>query len=75
MHLIHLVYKRPCFLQKNTAVQVLRQGLKTNKQEQETANKNKKNGEGGNLVHKNAGYLKRDRRDLLTYICLDEHFL
>ena len=36
MHLIHLVYKRPCFLQKNTAVQVLRQGLKTNKQEQET---------------------------------------
>ena len=44
------MYKRPCFLQKNTAVQVLRQGLKTNKQEQETnKQKQKKMGKAGNL--------------------------
>ena len=43
MHLLHLVCKRPCLLQKNTAVHVSREGLKTNKQ------KHKKIGKAGNF--------------------------
>lgn len=60
MHLIHLVYKRPCFLKKNTAVQVPRQGLKTNKQEQET-NKQRQTKKMGEAVHKNVHRILKTR--------------